>query len=75
MNKKDTALLLNISIIILEIIGFILAFSSFGLGVLKYYTQDSNLLLLIACSVFCYYLIKEREDNKFKTPKWAKMLK
>lgn len=62
-------LIINILIIILEIIGFTQGIKDMGLSTLKYYTQDSNLLLLISSCIITYYLIK-RKDTIPQFWKW-----
>lgn len=55
MNSKNINLIINSTIVILEIIGFILVFNELGITSLEYYTEDSNLLLLISSIIFIIY--------------------
>lgn len=66
MNKKKLLanLIINIMIIILEIVGLIQATNWIGIGMLIYYTQQSNILLLIASSIFVVYDIISLKKNK-----------
>ena len=65
MNSKNINIIINLVIAILEIIGFILVFSELGLTSFEYYTEDSNLLLLISSIIFLIYISKNKE-----LPKW-----
>lgn len=65
-NIKITKLILNIIIVILEIIGFVLIFNQLKFGFFIYYTQCSNLLLLITSCMLIYGLIKELKGEKLK---------
>lgn len=67
MNFKNSSLIVNSLIIILEVIGFILVFNELGINSLQYYTEDSNLLLLISSIILVYYLSKNKE-----LPSWFK---
>lgn len=68
--KRKISLILNILIVILEIIGFILIFKNQGKISFEYYTEDSNILLLITSLIFVIYLIRNKE-----IPNWLSMLK
>ena len=70
MNSKNINIIINLLIVILEIIGFILVFNELGINSFEYYTEDSNLLLLISSSIFLIYLIKNKE-----LPSWFKSLR
>ena len=61
MIKKSISNVLNLIIIILEIIGLVICFSSMGFGCFIYYTQLSNLFLLIASTIYLFrYRFKSR---------------
>lgn len=70
MNSRTINIAINLLIIILEIIGFILVFNELGIASLEYYTEDSNLLLLISSSIFLIFLLKNKE-----LPSWFKSLR
>ena len=53
-----------------EIIGFILVFNELGINSFEYYTEDSNLLLLISSSIFLICLFANKE-----LPSWFKSLR
>ena len=74
--KRDyIALILNFIIIILELIGFYIVTSYFGLGIFEYYTQDSNLLLLISSILFMVFTILKLKGNLKKLPYIVQILK
>ena len=68
--KNKIAIILNILIIILEIVGLVISTKSGGRLLIEYYTEDSNILLLIAASIYTLYLL-----NKKKIPRWLSILK
>jgi hypothetical protein len=70
MNSKNIKIIINLSIVILEIIGFILVFRELGIASIEYYTEDSNLLLLISSSIFLAYLFRDKE-----LPAWFRSLR
>ena len=55
MRKYEVSIILNASIIILEIIGLFLAYESIKAIDLSYYTIDSNIFLLISCILYLIY--------------------
>ena len=67
MNSKNILIIMNLTIIILEIIGFILVFKELGIQSIEYYTEDSNLLLLISSIILLAYLSSGKE-----IPSWLK---
>ena len=58
--KRKLAIVLNILIIVFEITGFTIAFKEEGIGVFKYYTQDSNLLLLFSSVLYLIYIFRNK---------------
>lgn len=61
MNSRNINIIINSLIVILEIIGFILVFNELGITSLEYYTEDSNLLLLMSSIIFLIYILKNKE--------------
>ena len=49
--------------VILEIIGFVLVFKELGIASLEYYTEDSNLLLMISSIILLIYISKNKEQS------------
>ena len=71
MKKKDKiALYINILIIILEIIGLSISINDSNRLLIEYYTEDSNILLLIASSIYVFYLLTKKE-----IPRWLNIFK
>ena len=70
MNSKNINIFINLLIVILEIIGFILVFNELGINSFEYYTEDSNLLLLISSAIFLICLFANKE-----LPSWFKSLR
>ena len=64
---KHINIIINLLIIILEIIGFVLVFKEMGITSLEYYTEDSNLLLLLSSIILLTYISKNNE-----LPSWFK---
>ncbi len=77
--KKDNKLIIslgiNILIIMLELIGFFIVTRNLKFQTFIYYTQDSNLLLLISSMIYSYYLILQLQGKKVKIPKWFTILR
>lgn len=77
MNKKVIniiALLINLTIIVLEIIGAILSVGKNGWSSFQFYTEDSNYLLTISATIFSVYLIINLLSKK-SIPSWVYFLK
>ena len=70
-SQKRIFFILQIIITILEIIGFIIAIGKNGISIMGYYTQDSNLVMLIAAACYSIYTLFHRDG---KTPKWIMVL-
>lgn len=68
--KRKISLLLNILIIIFELIGFIITIKNNGRIGIEYYTEDSNILMLITSLIFVLYLLLNK-----KIPYYIKLLK
>jgi len=68
--KKKYAVLFNLLIVILEIIGFIVCYKYTHKLSIEYYTEDSNLLALICSSLFLIYLLFDK-----KIPRWLDIFK
>lgn len=77
MNKRSSIiiLILNMIIFILEIIGFFPIIRTFGFGMFKFYTQDSNLLLLITSFFYVIYVAFNWKKNIIEVPIWLQTLK
>ena len=85
MTTKDTpnleslrlkyALILNLIICVLEVVGLALAVKRDGVLHIDYYTQQSNILSFVACAVMAYYLWRKLQRPKTTVPHWAILLK
>jgi hypothetical protein len=69
LQKKNKALLCNIIIFVLEIIGLVISLHKDGKISLSYYTNDSNLLMLLGSGLYILYSVKGN------IPKWLKHFK
>ena len=67
ITHKNTNIIINLLIVILEIIGFVLVFKELGITSLEYYTEDSNLLLLLSSIIILIHISKNKE-----LPLWFK---
>ena len=73
--KRDKiSLVFSIAILIGEIIGQILAAQALGWKLFCYYTQDSNLLLLIATVIWLTCVVRRLRDG-VAIPRWVRVLK
>jgi hypothetical protein len=70
MNKRKALafLALNATIVILELIGTTICFNEIGAQMLIFYTQLSNLFLLIAATINSYFAVRALKDKKYKIP-------
>lgn len=68
--KTDKAYLLNVLIIVFEIIGIIIAYKSMGWSLFTYYTELSNMLLLLASLLYVYYSATDKRLSELKTVKY-----
>lgn len=58
---KNTIIVLNLLIIIFEIIGFAFAIKDFGYSIFEFYTQDSNLIVLISSIIYLLFLVQNKK--------------
>ena len=73
INKRQLlALISNIILIILELIGFYLSITKHNKLLIKYYTQNSNLIALAASLLFVIYGFIAIFNTKANIPKWVK---
>lgn len=70
MDRRNILIIVNLAIVILEIIGFALVFKEVGADAFIYYTEDSNLILLISSLVFLAYAFLKKD-----LPSWFKTLR
>lgn len=77
MNKKKVLIscICNLAIVVMEMIGLIISFGNHSLGSLVFYTEDSNLLALIACGIYCVYAIRYLREEKALIPRWVHTFK
>lgn len=74
--QLNTALCINISVIVMEIFGYIWTLSNIGIRTFVYYTTDSNLFSLITNCIFSIFLAKALiENNPDIIPHWVRILK
>lgn len=71
--KKFLAVIINISIIMMELYAFIVCLKNDGISCFKYYTQDSNLFLMFASIIYTIYAITDKDDKQ--SPHWITLLK
>lgn len=70
--KKNISLIINIIIIMLEVYSFIECLKISGLECFEYYTQDSNLFLMISSLIYVFYSLKNKDG---KVPHYVSVLK
>jgi len=64
MNKK-LSIITNILIVILEIIGLIVTYKTNNRIAIEYYTEDSNILMLISSTLFLVYIFLNKKVPRF----------
>lgn len=68
------ALMLNLVMVVLEIIGAAMSWRQLGVWMFQYYTQDSNLLALAACALLAAFQLRALRTGA-AIPLWAQRLK
>ena len=68
--KRRDSLIINILIVIFELIGFFVTYKINNSILIEFYTEESNLLLLVTCLIYVFYLIRKK-----RCPKWLSILK
>lgn len=61
--RKLFAIIINISIIFMEIFAFVDCFKLDGIKCFQYYTQDSNLFLMISCILYLIVCLANKEKK------------
>lgn len=64
---------IDLLIVVLELCGLVLSVEGRGLSLFEMYTQDSNILNLVACSVFCVFAVRELRGGP-EVPGWVHLL-
>ena len=64
------AIVLNLLIVILEIVGLVLTIQESGGVPVQFYTEDSNLLIMLVAGLYVFFAL-----GKSKIPKWLVVLK
>lgn len=70
MNKKSLSIIFNELIIIFEAIGFILTIFVNNRISYEYYTEDSNILMMLASAIYVFFLLRNK-----KAPRWLATFK
>lgn len=68
------ALAANLLLLALESVGAALSWKQHGISMLQFYTEDSNLLMLVACLVSLFALLWALKRGE-RVPLWALVLK
>ena len=68
------ALALNLCLVILEIKGMTIRITRHGSFGFEYYTQDSNLLMLIVAAMACFFILRKM-IKRTDYPRWFSILK
>lgn len=73
--KLQTAVILNIVLFILEVIGGYLYFQRGGWNFIEFYTEDSNTLTMAACLLTAIYEYQMLKGKREALPGWLQELK
>jgi hypothetical protein len=68
-------LILNLSIVVMELIAVNMSWKNQGFTLFQYYTENSNILALIACVTCSIFLIKSIITRSYAIPNWVLLLK
>lgn len=69
------SLILNVSVVLMEIIGSIISAQNNGVALFQYYTDNSNMFTLVVCLIFSIYTARNLLQGKKQLPTWVKILK
>lgn len=72
--KNKLSIVINAAIIILEIIGFMISFADKGMTFIRFYTQDSNLIALVACIITVVCTVQSLHRST-AVPAWVRICK
>ena len=75
LNKKQIAIILNLWLLVMEVMGFVIAIRNNGIKILGFYTQESNLILLIATIFYLASMFGNDMLENVKVKKWVAMFK
>ena len=73
--RLQLSFLINLIIVIMEIITLAMSASNYGFTLFRFYTEDSNIFALIACSLCAYYSLKCLKGHSSAIPLWVKTAK
>lgn len=73
--KQIVAIIINLAIIVLEILGTIKSVQEQGLNVIRFYTENSNYLALAAAIFFVVFMLLKTKGKIKAIPKWVSYLK
>jgi len=62
--RTIAAIVVNIAVIVMEIAGFILSYQANGPTLIRFYTEDSNLLTAVACIICAASLIRSLKSGE-----------
>lgn len=69
------SLIINAVIFVLEIVGLILSIQAHGAGLFQFYTQDSNILAMLACGACVVAALIGLKKKSTAPPVWIKLSK
>ena len=75
MSKNKLSLIVNIVLLVLELIGFAYVATENGISSLRYYTQDSNIVVIIAAVLYIIYYFKSEKEGKEELPYFVGLIK
>lgn len=76
LSKKQTiiSIVLNMLVAVFSAIGTVIAFQKHGFTLFQFYTVDSNVFAMLACTLYSVFLIRKLRCKK-EIPLWAVMSK
>lgn len=78
MNERQcrvASLCVNLLIVVLEIIGMVISLARMGVGLLQFYTQDSNLIAMAACLALAVQQLLYLRGRRGAPARWALVFK
>ncbi len=74
-SRPVVGLVLNLLIVALEVVGLLLSIADHGWGLFQFYTQDSNLIALLACGLMAAQQISCLCGKRESAARWVWVLK
>jgi hypothetical protein len=73
--RQIASLVCNLAIVAMELAGLNLSIKMHGAGMIRFYTQDSNLFAMVACAILAVCTLRTLRNGETLVPAWVTTLK